>query len=116
MKATMTEGVASRGWRRRFEAPVDIAWLAAFRVLFGLTVVVSMARFIGYGWIDEFFVRPKFHFKYWGFGWVDVLPPDAMHALFWGLGGLALMVALGALFRLSALLLVLGFTYLQLID
>jgi vitamin K-dependent gamma-carboxylase len=116
MKATMTESVASRGWQTRLDAPVDIAWLAAFRVLFGLTIVVSMARFIGYGWIDEFFVRPKFHFKYWGFEWVEVLPPDAMHALFWGLGGLALMVAAGVLFRLSALLLVLGFSYLQLID
>ena len=53
---------------RAFEAlfrPVDIAWLAAFRVLFGLSMGVSMVRFIAYGWIDEFFVTPAFHFKYW---------------------------------------------------
>ncbi|MET0284182.1 MAG: HTTM domain-containing protein [Polyangiales bacterium] len=114
----MTDGAAGRGWRARvgFDAPVDIAWLAAFRVLFGLTLAVSMARFIAYGWIDEFFTRPTFHFKYWGFAWVEVLPPEAMHALFWALGGLSLMVAAGLLFRVSALLLVVGFTYLQLID
>jgi vitamin K-dependent gamma-carboxylase len=114
----MTEQALDRGWRGRLglDVPVDIAWLAAFRVLFGLTLSVSMGRFIAYGWIDEFFLRPKFHFKYWGFDWVDVLPAGALHGLFWVMGGLALMVAAGALFRVSALLLVLGFTYLQLLD
>ncbi|WP_437875020.1 HTTM domain-containing protein [Sorangium sp. So ce513] len=96
--------------------PVDIAWLAAFRALFGLTMCVSMARFIAYGWIDEFFVKPSFHFKYWGFAWVEPLPPAGMHALFWALAGLALSMALGFAFRLTAPLFVVGFTYLQLID
>ncbi len=114
----MTESSGARGWRERVgvDGPVDIAWLAAFRILFGLTLAVSMARFIAYGWIDEFFTRPTFHFKYWGFGWVEVLPAASMHALFWVTGGLALLVAAGALFRISAPLLVLAFTYLQLID
>jgi hypothetical protein len=39
-----------------------------------------------------------------------------MHRLFWLLCALALCVAFGVLFRLSALLFALGFTYLQLID
>jgi hypothetical protein len=97
-------------------APVDIAWLAAFRVLFGLTLFVSMYRFIVYGWLDEFFLKPRFHFKYWGFGWVEPLNDALMRDLFWALAVLALLVAAGVAFRLSALLLVLGFTYLQLID
>lgn len=96
--------------------PVDIAWLAAFRALFGLTLCVSMLRFIAYGWIDDFFVRPRFHFKYWGFGWVEPLAPQGMHALFWALAALSLCVAAGFCFRIAALLFFAGFAYLQLID
>ena len=120
---TTTDGSPARGGpalRARVQAalfdPVDVAWLAAFRVLFGLTMGVSMLRFIAYGWIDGLFVEPGFHFKYWGFGWVEPLPPTAMHALFWVLAGLGLAVAAGLCFRLSAALFVVGFSYLALID
>ncbi|XXY14329.1 HTTM domain-containing protein [Sorangium sp. So ce216] len=106
-------------WSRAAAAlsrPVDIAWLAAFRALFGLTMCVSMARFIAYGWIDELFVKPGFHFKYWGLAWVEPLSPAGMHALFWALAGLALAITLGFAFRVAAPLFVVGFTYLQVID
>ncbi len=96
--------------------PIDGAWLAAFRFAFGLVMAVSMLRFIAYGWIDVLFVRPSFHFKYWLFPWVEPLSGLGMHRLFWALFALALCVAFGVLFRLSALLFTLGFTYLQLID
>jgi hypothetical protein len=96
--------------------PVSIAWLVAFRILFGAAMCVSMLRFIGHGWIDEFFVDPPLHFTYWGFGWVKVLPRAEMHALFWALAGLALAVAVGVGHRVAAALFALGFTYLQLID
>lgn len=96
--------------------PVDIAWLAAFRVLFGLTMCISMLRFIAFGWIDSFFVSPAFHFKYWGFHWVKVLPSPAMHGLFWLLALLALWIAVGFLFRLAATGFVIGFAYLHVVD
>jgi vitamin K-dependent gamma-carboxylase len=97
-------------------APSDIAWLAAFRVLFGLSMCLSMVRFIQYGWVDELFVRPSFRFKYFGFSWVEALPPGPMVALFWVLGGLALCVAAGFCFRAAALLFAFGFVYLELVD
>ena len=100
----------------RWLARVDIAWLAAFRVLFGLTLSVSMFRFIGYGWIDDFFVTPQFHFKYFGFAFVEPMPAEWMHTLFWALAVLALMIATGLFFRLAAALFFVGFTYLQLVD
>jgi vitamin K-dependent gamma-carboxylase len=75
-----------------------------------------MLRFIVYGWIDDFFVTPRLHFKYWGFGWIEVLPPAQMHALFWVLAGLALAMTVGLAHRIAALLFTLGFMYLQLID
>jgi hypothetical protein len=95
---------------------VDIAWLAAFRALFGLTMFVSMLRFIAYGWIDDFWVKPRFHFKYLGFEWVEPLSPGGMHALFWALAGLSLCIATGLCFRIAAALFFVGFAYLQLID
>lgn len=97
-------------------APVDLAWLAAFRVLFGLAMAVSMQRFVANGWIDRFFVEPRFFFKYQGFEWVQPAAPEQMHLLFAVLSALALAFAAGFLFRLSALLFAVGLSYVQLID
>lgn len=96
--------------------PVDLAWLAAFRFLFGLTMSVSALRFLAYGWVDDLFVRPTFHFKYWGFGWVEPLSSRGMHGVFWALAALSLAMALGLCFRAAALGFVALFTYVQLID
>lgn len=108
--------VFSANWFRSLLEPVDAAWLAAFRILLGIALAVSMLRFELYGWVDRFFVEPRFFFKYWGFEWVEPLSAQGMHALFWTLIGLALAVALGLAFRISASLLALGLTYFQLID
>lgn len=96
--------------------PVDVAWLAAFRFCFGSVMAVSMARFLAYGWVDQFFVNPRFHFKYWGFGWVEALPRGGMYAVFAVLMLSAAAMAVGYCFRLSAAIFVAGFAYVQLID
>jgi vitamin K-dependent gamma-carboxylase len=107
-------------WPERVQAalakPVDIAWLGGFRALFGVTMCISMVRYVAYGWIDAFFVGPTFHFKYYGFGWLEPLPRLGMHAVFWSLAVLAFLIAIGQWFRLAACLFVLGFGYLQLVD
>lgn len=100
----------------RLNRPVDAAWLCAFRILFGAMMAVSMLRFIIYGWVERFFVEPKFHFKYLGFSWVEPLGSSGMTVLFWCLVLAALFVSVGFLFRLSALLFALGLAYVQLID
>lgn len=100
----------------RASAPIDIAWLAAFRIMLGSALCVSMLRFIGFGWIDAYFVRPSFHFKYYGFAWVQPLPGPQLHALFWVLAALAACVALGLFFRVTAWAFALGFLYVQLLD
>lgn len=102
--------------REAVNRPVDIAWLAAFRILFGLIMSVSMIRFIAYGWIDRFFVKPTFHFKYWGFAWVPAPSHTVAHALFWVMALLAACVCVGAWFRVAAPLFAVGFAYIQLID
>ncbi len=101
---------------QRLARPVDAAWLVAARFVFGMTMFVSMVRFIAYGWIDRFFVAPRFHFTYFGFEWVEPLSGPAMHALFWVMAALALAFALGLWFRAVALLFAVGFAYLQLVD
>jgi vitamin K-dependent gamma-carboxylase len=101
---------------QRGHGQADIAWLVAFRVLFGSAICVSMIRFIAYGWIDALFVEPGFHFKYWGFGWVEPLPAGPMHGLFYALALLAACVAAGLFYRVAIWGLLLGFVYIQLID
>jgi vitamin K-dependent gamma-carboxylase len=101
---------------RRLLRPVDGAWLAAFRALFGATMAVSMWRFIANDWVHRFFVEPRFFFKYWGFGWVQPLSGSALTTLVVTLGVLAIAVAVGCAFRACAVLFALGLSYLQLID
>src|SRR4051812_40945588 len=96
----MTE--QARALEAALRRPVDYAWLVAFRVLFGLTLLTSTWRFLYYGWVDQLFVAPKFHFKYWCFSWVSVPPSAQLHALFWALSGLCVLLVLGLLFRLAA--------------
>ena len=45
--------------------------LAVFRICFGLMMLYSMLRFWSKGWIETVYVAPKFHFKYYGFEWVQ---------------------------------------------
>ncbi|PTL77952.1 HTTM domain-containing protein [Vitiosangium sp. GDMCC 1.1324] len=97
-------------------APRDIAALVVFRVALGSLITVSAARFLAYGWVDELFVRPRFHFTYWGFGWVPALPAPWMHAVFVALGVLGLCVAVGLFYRQAVALLFVTFTYVQLVD
>ncbi|MCI0573659.1 MAG: HTTM domain-containing protein [Myxococcaceae bacterium] len=106
---------SARLWSRLL-APRDIAALAAFRVAFGLLITTSAVRFLAYGWVDVFFTRPRFHFTYWGFGWVPALPAPWMHAVFVLLAVLGLCVAAGLFYRPAVALLALVFTYVQLVD
>jgi len=104
------------GARRLFALQVDAASLAAFRMLFGWLMAVSMIRFMAHGWVDEFYVQPTYHFTWELMPWVRPLPGPLMHALFAVLIVLAIAVAAGACYRVSAWLFFLGFTYIELID
>ncbi len=105
-----------RSLRERLVAPTDVAALVAFRILLGVLVSVSAARFLAYGWVDELFVKPTFFFKYWGFSWVRVLPPPGMHLVFGALAVLGACFAAGLAYGLVAPVLFVLFTYVQLID
>ncbi|NMM46978.1 HTTM domain-containing protein [Marinigracilibium pacificum] len=97
--------------------PTSIAPLVTFRVLFGAVMVISLIRFYMNGWIKEFYLDPSFHFKFYGFYWVEV--PDSPFILY-GLYILMLLSAIGItfgfLYRLSAAIFFLLFSYFELLD
>jgi vitamin K-dependent gamma-carboxylase len=103
-------------WERVVLEPVDISFLVTFRVALGLLLAISMERFLAYGWVDSLLLEPSFRFKYFGFEWVEPLARGPMLLLFRVLVGLGLAVAAGFCFRVSAVLLALGLSYIQLID
>jgi hypothetical protein len=96
--------------------PVAIEPLVTFRILFGALMMFSTLRFMVLGWVDTHYVQPLFHFKYYGFAWVEALPPTWMYVVHVVMMFAAAGVMLGFYYRLSALLLFLTFTYTQLID
>ncbi len=101
---------------RRLFAPVDVASLVYFRILFGALMLVEVLRYLGKGWVKAYFVDPTFHFKYYGFGWVEPLPGGAMYALFVVLGAAALCILLGLFYRVATVVFFVGFTWVFLIE
>ncbi|AWV97759.1 HTTM domain-containing protein [Arcticibacterium luteifluviistationis] len=90
--------------------------LVTFRIVFGFLMFISTLRFIYLGWIPEHFIDTQFQFKYYGFEWVGLLPPFWMYVVHGLMLFSALGVMLGFLYRFSAALMFLTFTYIELID
>ncbi|MGE0803332.1 MAG: HTTM domain-containing protein [Lautropia sp.] len=96
--------------------PLDIAALAAYRILFGSLMCVGSLRFMWQGWIERLYVEPTFHFKYWGFEWVQVPGPTGLYLLYAGIALSALLVALGCFYRIAIVAFWCLFTYAELMD
>ncbi len=95
---------------------VDIAPLVIFRILFSLLMLFSLLRFWFNGWISEFYIIPKMHFKYFGFEWVQSLGNPGMYLLFSVAICSVLFMLLGFLYRVASVVFFLSFTYIELID
>lgn len=95
---------------------IPIYPLITFRVIFGVLMVLSTARFMYLGWIEDHFVNTQFQFKYYGFEWIPLLEPHWMYAIHVLMLVAAIGVTLGLLYRFSTIVLFLSFTYTQLID
>lgn len=97
-------------------APIDIASLVFFRIAFGLLMAWEVCRYFKNESIYHFWLAPKFLFKYYGFSWVQPWPGDWLYIHWAILGVLALFVALGFFYRISAALMFLSYAYFFLLD
>lgn len=115
--------MATNVTRRRFVrlndrlfAPVDVASLAAFRILFGALMLVAVARFFVHGWIATYFIEPRNFFTYYGFAWVKPWPGIGMYVHFAMMAVFAVGVMVGFYYRASIVGFGLLFLYAHLID
>lgn len=99
-----------------FLAPVDIASLVYFRIAFGTIMLWEVWRYFHHDWIAAYWIKPTFHFTFWGFGWVKPWPGEGMYLHFYALGLLAILIALGLFYRVSTTVFFLGFTYVFLLE
>src|SRR6186713_1149471 len=91
-------------------APVDISWLAFFRIIFGCVMLVEVVRYFAYDWI-AIFNASDFRFGYYAFEWVRPWPDPGMHIHFAVLGVAAVCLAAGFCYRVMAAIFFVGFTY-----
>lgn len=108
-------GSRPRRWGERLFEPVDIASLVFLRVAFGGIMAWEAWRYLRAGWTG-IFSAPAFHFGFPGFSWVQPWPGDGMLWHFYGLGLLAVLIALGLGYRVAMPLFCLAFGYVFLID
>jgi vitamin K-dependent gamma-carboxylase len=97
-------------------APVDASSGAAFRIAFGLLMLVAVVRFFAHGWIHEYFIAPRHFFPYYGFEWVRPWPGAGMYIHFAVMGVLALCITAGLWYRASVVGFGALFAYAHLID
>lgn len=91
------------------------ATLAAFRILFGVLMLLGLVRFLSKGWVYKFYIAPKLHFKYYGFSWVATWG-NYTYILFAVAIIACVAIILGYKYRISMLLFFVSFTYIELID
>jgi vitamin K-dependent gamma-carboxylase len=102
--------------RARMREPIDASSIAAFRVVFGLLVLVATVRFIASGWIAEYYEMPTHFFTYYGFGWVKPWPGTGMYIHFGAMAVLAAMIVVGLFTRFATIGFGVLFAYAHLID
>jgi len=95
---------------------IHIAPLAVFRMFFGAVMLASVIRFVSKNWVHELYVKPHFHFDYYGFEWVQAFGATGMYLLFALMGASAFGIMLGWFYRLTSLVFFVTFTYVELID
>ncbi len=90
--------------------------LAIFRMAFGVLMVFSGIRFLAKGWLHEFYIQPKFFFKYYGFEWVTPLPEFWLYMAYIAMILAAACIAIGYRYRMATIAFFILFNYFELLD
>lgn len=90
--------------------------LAFFRIAFGILMIFSTVRFIAMGWVNEFYIKPQYFFKYPYFDWVKNPGEIGIYILFAVLLLSSIFVTIGYKYRISIIAFLLSFLYIELID
>lgn len=101
---------------RFFYTEKDISTLVVFRILFGLLLFFSTARFMYKGWVYDMYIQPTYFFSYYGFDWIKPLSEFGMNTIFIVLLFSSLLITFGGLYRIATITYFLLFTYVELID
>ncbi|HHP7241043.1 MAG TPA: HTTM domain-containing protein [Cyclobacteriaceae bacterium] len=115
-KAVPTNFISIKNILNYMEQPVSVAPLVIFRMGFGLVMLFSTVRYMAMGWVDTQLIDSVIHFHYFGFDWIKPLPGTWMYAVFVLMILSSLGILVGFLYRLSAILFFLCFSYVELID
>ena len=102
--------------KEKLFAPINIYSLVFVRIVFGLIMFVDICNFFYSDLVTPNFIEPEFHFKYYGFDWVTVLPENLFNLLLIILAVSALCIAIGAFYKVASVIFLLGFTYIFLLD
>lgn len=97
-------------------APVDVLPLVCFRIFFGAMMLYHVGTYFSGGWIEAFYVLPKFHFTYPGFSWVKPWPGQGMYYAFGVMGLAAFGILTGFMYRFSALVFAVCFVHVFFIE
>jgi hypothetical protein len=93
-----------------------IAPLAVFRIAFGAVMLISTVRFMLKGWVTEFYVKPVFHFTFYGFDWIKPFGETGLLTVFIIMSVAAVGIMLGYYYRISIAFFFFGFLYVELLD
>ncbi|VAX36820.1 hypothetical protein MNBD_PLANCTO02-139 [hydrothermal vent metagenome] len=96
--------------------PVPMDLLVYFRFIFGGIMLWEVFRYVQRGLVQAMYVQPIFHFKYYGFGWIEPWSALGMKWHFIVLGIAAFCMMIGFCYRLAAVIVFLSFSYIFLLD
>ena len=93
---------AARAWSSLAFVPRPGAALGVWRMGLGLLIAWSACRFLLYGWVEQFFLAPRYFFPFWGLEWIPRPGvPWMVYGIFWALVVAGVCVSLGVWYRVS---------------
>lgn len=96
--------------------PTSFLPLATVRLLFGLLLSFSAARFLYLDWVDTHYANVIFHPRYPYWEWLPIPTVQQIYWMYYAMIALGVMVAMGFFYRFVLFLSFIIFTWVELID